>query len=190
MLSTTHFLLQGWRDYLDYQKETYPFFFCSILLLIRNRWQVPSYFASAWTGNFSFCGKFEEKLIPMKSEQDIDAGKIRLWLAIRLDKTESRSITIFAPYWIVNKTDLPLQIKVCFSVLKNSVGPLVRLNKNFDIFQTSQPDAVCDAFAEEPQFFSFRKGQKKFVRLRVYHSTWSSPVSVEAAGCNQLITCR
>lgn len=56
--------------------------------------------------------------------------------------------------------------------------------------QSSQPDAIYDTFVEEPLFFSFRKSQKRTIRMRVYQSSWSSPAFIDIAGCSVLILCR
>lgn len=70
------------------------------------------YFGLMWTGNFNLCNKLEEKLITMITEQDTDGGNKHLPLNVNIDKSESQSITIYSPYWIVNKTGLPIQLKV------------------------------------------------------------------------------
>ena len=48
----------------------------------------------------------------MTADQDADGGNKHLLLNIRLDKSEFQNVIIYSPYWIVNKTGLPLQLKV------------------------------------------------------------------------------
>lgn len=74
--------------------------------------QVPLYFGLTWTGTLSLCSKLEEKLITMTTEQDTDGGNKHLLLNVRVDKSESQNLTIYSQYWMVNKTGLPLQLKV------------------------------------------------------------------------------
>lgn len=74
--------------------------------------QVPLYFGVTWDGTFNLCYKLEEKLLLMKTEQDTDGGNKQLSLNVRADKSESCHVIIYAPYWIINKTGLPVQIKV------------------------------------------------------------------------------
>jgi hypothetical protein len=52
----------------------------------------------------------------MTTDQDTDGGNKHLSLNIRLDRSESQNVMIYSPYWIVNKTGLPLQLKVNLTI--------------------------------------------------------------------------
>ncbi|XP_065221412.1 intermembrane lipid transfer protein VPS13A-like isoform X2 [Planococcus citri] len=128
--------------------------------------EVPMYFGISWTGTFHMYNKMEEKTLSMTTDQDTDGGNKHLTLNVRVDKAESYNVMVYSPYWIVNKTGLPLQLK------------------------GSSSDVVYETLVEEPLFFAFRKTQKRNIRLRVYQSSWSSAFSIDTAGCSGLITCR
>lgn len=70
------------------------------------------YFGIAWTGSFHLCSKMEEKMLSMTTDQDTDGGNKHLTLSVRVDKAESYNVMVYSPYWIVNKTGLPIQLKV------------------------------------------------------------------------------
>jgi hypothetical protein len=53
----------------------------------------------------------------MATEYDTEGGNKQLGLSLRVDRTETCDVFLHAPYWIINKTGLPLQIRVS-AVLK------------------------------------------------------------------------
>lgn len=150
------------------------------------------YFGISWNGTFHLCNKMEEKMLCMTTDQDTDGGNKHLTLNVRVDKAESYNVMIYSPYWIVNKTGLPLQLKVSKPDLQ-----IFRINFIFSsryhvygCFQGSSSDVVYETLVEEPLFFAFKKTQKRNIRLRVYQSSWSSAFSIDTAGCSGLVTCR
>ena len=45
-------------------------------------------------------------------ENDASTNNKQLSLSIHVSRTESLDLYIYTPYWIINKTSLPLQIRV------------------------------------------------------------------------------
>lgn len=78
--------------------------------------QVPSYLGIVWTGSFNLSPDVEEKIITMTTEQDTEGGNKQLGLSLKVERGETCEVLLYAPYWIINKTGLPLQIRV-FSLL-------------------------------------------------------------------------
>lgn len=61
--------------------------------------------------------ELERKFIKMRLESEVDStsnGK-SVGICVGLDKSASWTIVAYAQYWILNKTGLPLCIRVSFS---------------------------------------------------------------------------
>lgn len=78
---------------------------------------VPSYLGISWSGNFNLRKDVNEKTVNMSTEHDTDGGNKHLKIAIKITNDDSCCIFIHSPYWIVNKTGLPLQLRVNDSIL-------------------------------------------------------------------------
>ncbi|RZF33558.1 hypothetical protein LSTR_LSTR008204 [Laodelphax striatellus] len=128
--------------------------------------RVPSYLGIPWLGSFTLSSDLEEKIVTMATEHETEGGNKQLGLSIKVDRSESCDIMFHAPYWIINKTSLPLQIRA------------------------SLTDVVYEAQSEEPLLYCFRKQRKRCIRLRAYHSSWSSAFSLDTVGSSGLIICR
>jgi hypothetical protein len=63
-------------------------------------------------GSFNLTADLEEKTVAMATEYDTEGGNKQLGLSLRVDRTETCDVFLHAPYWIINKTGLPLQIRV------------------------------------------------------------------------------
>lgn len=74
--------------------------------------QVPSYLGIPWLGSFSLSPDLEEKIVTMVTEHDTEGGNKQLGLSIKVERSETCEVILYAPYWIINKTALPLQIRV------------------------------------------------------------------------------
>ncbi|KAG8227036.1 hypothetical protein J437_LFUL013823 [Ladona fulva] len=124
--------------------------------------EMPSYLGIPWTGSFNLSPELEEKTVSMVTEYETEGGNKQLGLNLKVDRTNgSCSIVIYSPYWVINKTGLPLQMR------------------------GSMCDIVYDCGAggdEEPLLFRFRKRRRRRVRLRAYQSSWSSAFSLDASG--------
>lgn len=81
---------------LDLNKE--------IKLLIKMK-----YNGLSWTGNLRFTTRLEEKLVVLSTEEN--SGK-QVLVNVRVEKEGSCKVFFYASYWIVNKTGLPIDIKV------------------------------------------------------------------------------
>ena len=64
--------------------------------------------------------------------------------------------------------------------------------KNILLFywQASLSDVVYEAQGEEPLLFCYKKHRRRCVRLRAYHSSWSSAFSLDTVGCTGLVVCK
>ncbi|XP_014251025.1 vacuolar protein sorting-associated protein 13A-like isoform X2 [Cimex lectularius] len=127
---------------------------------------VPSYLGIVWAGSFTLSPDAEEKIIGMATEQDTEGGNKQLGLNMKVERSETCEVILYAPYWIINKTGLPLQIRA------------------------SLTDVVYEAQGEEPLLFCYRKQRKPCVRLRAYHSSWSSAFSMDAFNTSGLVICK
>ncbi|KAL1131713.1 hypothetical protein AAG570_011326 [Ranatra chinensis] len=127
---------------------------------------VPSYLAILWTGSFNLSPDMEEKVVTMVTEQDTEGGNKQLGLSVKVERGETCDVILYAPYWIINKTGLPLQLRA------------------------SLTDVVYEAQGEEPLLFCYRKQRRHCVRLRAYHSSWSSAFSLDAFGTSGLVICK
>lgn len=78
-----------------------------------------NYLSLPWTGNFNFSNELEEKMLTMTTDCDTDGGNKQLGLNIKIDRTEGCELYLHAPYWIINKTGLPLQLRVRIILTKN-----------------------------------------------------------------------
>jgi hypothetical protein len=63
-------------------------------------------------GSFNLTADLEEKTVAMATEYETEGGNKQLGLSLRVDRTETCDVLLHAPYWIINKTGLPLQIRV------------------------------------------------------------------------------
>lgn len=73
---------------------------------------VPSYLGISWSGSFNLRKDINEKIVNMSTEHDTDGGNKHLKIAIKITNEDSCRIFIHSSYWIVNKTGLPLQLRV------------------------------------------------------------------------------
>ncbi|KAG8309675.1 hypothetical protein J6590_078971 [Homalodisca vitripennis] len=141
-------------------------YFLNLLKMHKIVVEVPAYLGIPWMGSFSLSPDLEEKIVAMATEHDTEGGNKQLGLNIRVERSETCDVMVHAPYWIINKTGLPLQIRASLS------------------------DVVYEAQSEEPLLFCYRKQRRRCVRLRAYHSSWSSAFSLDTVGCSGLVVCR
>ncbi|GBP39681.1 Vacuolar protein sorting-associated protein 13A [Eumeta japonica] len=129
-----------------------------------------NYLGLAWTGAFSLSPSLTDKCLVMNADQDTDARDNRLGVCVKVHRDESWDVFLYAPYWIINKTCLPMQIKGC------------------------RQDAVYEV-CEEPLLWGggargWRPGGAGAVRvrLRVHHSEWSRAFTL-TVGTPGLVVC-
>lgn len=84
-----------------------------------------SYSSSAWSGTLNMTTHLDEKIMHLASEGKDDENK-NLTINVKTDREGSCSIYFYSPYWIVNKTGLPLHVKVfLFFLLNKDICDLV-----------------------------------------------------------------
>ncbi|XP_045499068.1 vacuolar protein sorting-associated protein 13A-like [Colias croceus] len=76
------------------------------------------YLGLPWTGRFTYSPEMSECTVSMRTECETEGGNKRLAVRARLERGPTARLLLYAPYWLVNKTALPLQIKgrsdVCY----------------------------------------------------------------------------
>lgn len=75
--------------------------------------QVVNYLGCSWGGSFNLTVDVVEKTLMMtQSQQDNDTDIKQMFLNAHIDRIASCNITLFTQYWIANKTELFLQVRV------------------------------------------------------------------------------
>ena len=57
------------------------------------------------------------KAITMDTDVNLEGQNKQLSLSVHIDRSKSLDLYIYSPYWIINKTGLPIQLRVnvmCF----------------------------------------------------------------------------
>lgn len=75
------------------------------------------YSCSLWSGILNLTTHFDEKVMHLTNEEGKDDETKYLTVNVKADREGSCSVYFYAPYWIINKTGLPLHIKVIFTIL-------------------------------------------------------------------------
>lgn len=68
-----------------------------------------------WRGQLTVTGRLDDKLILMTSDQKSD--KDDTYISVKCEREGSWNVIFYSPYWFVNKTGLPLKVKVCLSLM-------------------------------------------------------------------------
>ncbi|GFR28187.1 vacuolar protein sorting-associated protein 13C, partial [Trichonephila clavata] len=129
--------------------------------------EVGQYIGLQWHGKMSVSGDTEElHPVSMSPETDTGGGNRHLSLHVHVTRDKSLDLHLFSPYWIINKTGLPLQLRGSLS------------------------DAVYEASSStDPVLFRFKKHRKKKAKLRVYSSQWSKAFSLDTVGNCGVVIC-
>ncbi|XP_012945076.2 vacuolar protein sorting-associated protein 13A, partial [Aplysia californica] len=128
---------------------------------------LPDYLGSDWSGTLDVSSDMEEfRAISMETELDTENVNRHLSLSIHADLSNSLDLRIYAPYWVVNKTDLPLQLRGSMSEAVYEFG--------------NSPN---------PLLYRFKKHKKKKAKLRVYESRWSQSFSTDTVGSGGVVVC-
>ncbi|CAH0559657.1 unnamed protein product [Brassicogethes aeneus] len=85
---------------------------------------------------------------------------------IKIDREGSCNIFFYTPYWIVNKTQLPVQLKA------------------------SGTDAIINCDKESILLFTYKRHGKPSINMRVHNSNWSNDFGMECAGTTGLVVCK
>ncbi|CAL1270146.1 unnamed protein product [Larinioides sclopetarius] len=129
--------------------------------------EVSQYIGLQWHGKMSVSGETEElHPVSMSPETDTGGGNRHLSLHVHVTREKSLDLYMFSPYWIINKSGLPLQLR------------------------GSNSDAVYEASTStDPVLFRFKKHRKKKAKLRVYSSQWSKSFSLDTVGNCGVVIC-
>lgn len=73
-----------------------------------------NYMGLPWTGCFTLNNEFSDKILIMTTDCDTDGGNKQLGLNLKMNRNESCELFIHSSYWIINKTGLPLQLRVIY----------------------------------------------------------------------------
>ncbi|CAN8018523.1 unnamed protein product [Ixodes persulcatus] len=132
--------------------------------------EVPYYLGSSWRGQLELSGNLEEaKGVQMQPQQAQPERMHRqLCISIQLTCDCSLEVFLYSPYWVINKTGLPLQIR----------------GSNSDVIYDSS------ASSEELLLFRFKKRKHKKAKIRVYNSSWSSSFCLDTVGNNGVVVCK
>ncbi|CAK1541918.1 unnamed protein product [Leptosia nina] len=123
------------------------------------------YLGLPWTGGFTYSPDMNEKTISMTTECETEGGNKRLVIRARLEQSATLRLLLYAPYWVINKTGLPLQIKgrsdVCYEV-------------------TEEPLLWCEGGSR-----MCRRGDR--VKVRAHQSGWSRATRLYAEAPGLLV---
>ncbi|KAB0792527.1 hypothetical protein PPYR_14486 [Photinus pyralis] len=125
-----------------------------------------SYSGFVWTGLLNVTADFDEKIIMLSTDAKSNGTNKQLPIHVKIEKENNYNIFFYASYWIVNKTELPLQLKA---------------TSNPNIFESTNEDILL---------FSFKRHTKQSITLRVYESNWSNDFGLDCAGTTGLVVCK
>eukprot|EP01121_Diplochlamys_sp_Union-15-3_P006152 TRINITY_DN16663_c0_g1_i1.p1 TRINITY_DN16663_c0_g1~~TRINITY_DN16663_c0_g1_i1.p1 ORF type:complete len:244 (+),score=28.54 TRINITY_DN16663_c0_g1_i1:154-885(+) len=92
------------------------------------------------------------------------------------DLTHTMIFAIYVPYWIVNKTGLPLLCKESLGIAPGQS----EMEKNMkDVIGECRDYLFSDMLSSEPLLFSF-KGKSQDLYVKVSDSHWSNPLSLNS----------
>ncbi|XP_053597427.1 intermembrane lipid transfer protein VPS13A [Microplitis demolitor] len=127
--------------------------------------KIKNYLGAQWAGTFKLNSELERKLVKMFADGDTDAVWRPFVLCVELNKVSSWTVVIYAEYWIINKTGLPLKIQETLSNIVEIPG-------------------------EDLIVFSQKKNRRKLVMLKVHQSDWSMSFGLDAISSMSLIVCK
>ncbi|XP_046422194.1 vacuolar protein sorting-associated protein 13A-like isoform X1 [Neodiprion fabricii] len=127
--------------------------------------EIRNYIGNTWTGIISISNESETKLAKMVPDND-PKNLNPFLLSIRQDWKESWAITIYAQYWIVNKTGFPLDIRETCS------------------------NMIYEIQGKEPVLFAYKNNRHRLIRLRAQQSGWSPAFGLDSVGSTGLVICK
>ncbi|XP_025099873.1 vacuolar protein sorting-associated protein 13A-like isoform X2 [Pomacea canaliculata] len=147
--------------------ESTPLYTVDISSTFKLLFSLTDYLGRDWTGVMEISPDLDEfKAIPMETEVDEDSANKHLSLSIHADHSAGLDLHIYAPYWVINKTQLPLQLR------------------------GSMSDAVLECGSSfNPVLFRYKKHKRKKAKLRVYDSNWSQSFSMDTIGSSGVVIC-
>lgn len=127
-------------------------------LLIKIKYNLMS-----WSGILNLTTYLDEKIVILTSETK---NVKPLAINVKCEREGSCKLFLYTPYWIVNKTGLPLQIKA------------------------SATNTIYESTNEDILLFTYKRHGKQTLNIRVYESNWSNEFGLECAGTTGLIICK
>lgn len=121
---------------------------------------------STWSGYLNLTPHLCEKIVSLNCEGKSEGSWKHFAINVKVEREGSCNLFFYTPYWIVNKTGLPVNIKT-------SSGNLIQESCNEDIV-----------------LFNFKKQGKQSFNLKVYESEWSSDFGLDCAETTGLIVCK
>lgn len=128
--------------------------------------KIQNYLGTQWCGTLQLTSSLEKKFVKMFSDSESEFTKPFL-LCVELNKLTNWIVDIYAQYWIVNKTGLPLSIRESHT------------NVMYDI-----PENELVVFTQK------EKRRKRMVRLKAQQSGWSPSFNLDGISSMSLILCR
>ncbi|XP_048240040.1 vacuolar protein sorting-associated protein 13A-like isoform X2 [Haliotis rufescens] len=128
---------------------------------------ITDYLGSDWTGSLDVTSDMDEfKAISMETDINMENVNKHLSLSIHSNQSQSLDLYIYSPYWLVNKTELPLQLR------------------------GSMSDAMFECSSStNPLLFRYKKHKRKKAKVRVYDSKWSQSFSLDTVGSAGVVVC-
>ncbi|CAG9132598.1 unnamed protein product [Plutella xylostella] len=68
-----------------------------------------------WTGSFKMKPTMTDKRITLLTDSEGEGGNKQLHVSAALSRADCTRLCLYAPYWLINKTGAPMQLKVCRS---------------------------------------------------------------------------
>ncbi|KAK3096835.1 hypothetical protein FSP39_003796 [Pinctada imbricata] len=131
---------------------------------------ISDYLGCDWTGLFDISQDQEEFKAVAMSPFDFSSEENHnkhLALSIHSSQSTALDLYVYSPYWIINKTDLPIQLR------------------------GSNSDAVFDCSPQQaaPLLFRFKKNRRKKAKVKVFSSKWSQSFSMDTVGNSGVVIC-
>ncbi|XP_071478587.1 intermembrane lipid transfer protein VPS13A-like, partial [Diadema antillarum] len=131
--------------------------------------QVKQYLSANWEGHLPVSREMKttESIVMATKQVHSDQRKyLTLW-AHSSSEGGSWDIFLYSPYWFVNKSELPVEI---------------RASRSRKIFSTHS--------LRDPVLFTFSNSKRKKAKLRVFDSVWSASFSLDTVGSSGVVTCK
>ncbi|XP_077977339.1 intermembrane lipid transfer protein VPS13A-like [Glandiceps talaboti] len=130
--------------------------------------QMYDYLSADWEGYLHLSRQLKpfEMVVMETNDHEEDRFKY-LNLSIHTTHANTMDVFLYSPYWLVNKTELPVEFR-------GSRSRLVYEN------QTSS----C------PILFNFTSKKRRRAKIRVFESDWSQSFSLDTIGSSGVVTCR
>ncbi|XP_033208533.1 vacuolar protein sorting-associated protein 13C-like [Belonocnema kinseyi] len=128
--------------------------------------KIQNYLGTQWSGSFQLTSNLEKKCVKMFSDSESDFTKPFL-LCVELNRLTNWVVDIYAQYWIVNKTGLPLSIRES------------HMNVMYEI-----PENELVVFSQK------EKRRKRVIKLKAQQSGWSPSFNLDGISSMSLILCK